>query len=125
VEQEHLDEGLLRTVAPNGLTVLSELLPGVRSAAVGIWVRSASAHETPDVMGISHLLEHLVFKGTERRSAKQLAQELEVRGGSLDAYTSRDHTSYQAHILDGEVPDDPAAFAARVNRLVARGLASQ
>ena len=104
MEQEHLDEGLLRSVAPNGLTVLSELLPGVRSAAVGIWVRSARAHETPDVMGISHLLEHLVFKGTERRTAKQLAQELEVRGGSLDAYTSRDHTSYQAHILDADVP---------------------
>ncbi len=104
MDQERLDEGLLRSVAPNGLTVLSELLPGVRSAAVGIWVRSASAHETPDVMGVAHLLEHLVFKGTERRTAKQLAQELEVRGGSLDAYTSRDHTSYQAHILDADVP---------------------
>lgn len=104
MEQERLDEGLLRSVAPNGLTVLSEVLPGVRSAAVGIWVRSASAHETPDVMGVAHLLEHLVFKGTERRTAKQLAQELEVRGGSLDAYTSRDHTSYQAHILDADVP---------------------
>jgi predicted Zn-dependent peptidase len=104
VEQEHLDEGLLRSVAPNGLTVLSELLPGVRSAAVGIWVRSASAHEPPEVMGVAHLLEHLVFKGTERRTAKQLAQELEVRGGSLDAYTSRDHTSYQAHVLDADVP---------------------
>jgi len=104
VEQERLDEGLLRSVAPNGLTVLSELLPGVRSAAVGIWVRSASAHEAPEVMGVAHLLEHLVFKGTERRTAKQLAQELEVRGGSLDAYTSRDHTSYQAHVLDADVP---------------------
>lgn len=104
MDQERLDEGLLRSVAPNGLIVLSEVLPGVRSVAVGIWVRSASAHETPDVMGVAHLLEHLVFKGTERRTAKQLAQELEVRGGSLDAYTSRDHTSYQAHILDADVP---------------------
>jgi predicted Zn-dependent peptidase len=103
---EHLvlDEGLSRTTAPNGLTVLSELLPGVRSAAVGIWVRSASVHEAPAVMGVAHLLEHLVFKGTERRTAKQLARELEVRGGSLDAYTSRDHTSYQAHVLDADVP---------------------
>jgi len=104
VEQELLDDGLFRSVAANGLTVLSEKLPGVRSAAVGIWVRSASAHETPDRMGVAHLLEHLVFKGTERRTAKQLAQELEVRGGSLDAYTSRDHTSFQAHILDADVP---------------------
>jgi predicted Zn-dependent peptidase len=87
VETENLDEGLVRTTAGNGLTVLSELLPGVRSAAVGIWVRSASAHEPPEVMGVAHLLEHLVFKGTERRTARELAQELEVRGGSLDAYT--------------------------------------
>ena len=104
MEQERLDDGLIRSVAPNGLTVLSELLPGVRSAAVGIWVRSASAHEAPGAMGAAHLLEHLVFKGTERRSARALAEELEVRGGSLDAYTSRDHTSYQAHVLDADVP---------------------
>jgi len=104
VEQERLDDGLLRSVATNGLAVLSERLPGVRSAAVGIWVRSASAHETPELMGAAHLLEHLVFKGTERRTAKQLAEELEVRGGSLDAYTSRDHTSFQAHVLDADVP---------------------
>jgi len=104
VEQERLDEGLLRSIAPNGLTVLSERLPGVRSAAVGIWVRSASAHEPREIMGAAHLLEHLVFKGTERRTSKQLAEELEVRGGSLDAYTSRDHTSFQAHVLDADVP---------------------
>ncbi len=55
-------------------------------------------------MGVSHLLEHMVFKGTERRTARQLALELEVRGGSLDAYTSRDHTNYQAHVLDEDLP---------------------
>jgi predicted Zn-dependent peptidase len=104
VEQERLDEGLLRSAAPNGLTVLSERLAGVRSAAVGIWVRTASAHEPRDAMGAAHLLEHLVFKGTERRTSKQLAEELEVRGGALDAYTSRDHTSFQAHVLDADVP---------------------
>ncbi len=91
-------------MAPNGFVVLSERLPGVRSAAVGIWVRSASIHEPPALMGSAHFLEHLVFKGTGRRTAKQLAQELEVRGGSLDAYTSRDHTSFQAHVLDADVP---------------------
>ena len=104
MEQELLDDGLFRSVAANGLTVLSEKLPGVRSAAVGIWVRSASVHESAEKMGAAHLLEHLVFKGTVRRTARQLAQELEVRGGSLDAYTSRDHTSFQAHILDADVP---------------------
>lgn len=104
MQHDTLDEGLIRTVAPNGFTVLSERLPGVRSAAVGIWVRSASAHESRELMGSAHLLEHLVFKGTRRRTAKQLAEELEVRGGSLDAFTSRDHTSFQAHVLDADVP---------------------
>lgn len=99
-----LDDGLFQTSAPNGCTLLTEALPGVRSAALGIWVRSASAHEARPKMGVSHLLEHMVFKGTERRSARQIALELEVRGGSLDAYTSRDHTSYQAHVLDSDLP---------------------
>lgn len=104
METVRLDQGLLRSTASNGLIVLSEKLPGVRSAAIGIWVRAASAHEARPQMGLSHLLEHMVFKGTERRSAKQLALELEVRGGSLDAYTGRDHTSYQAHVLDEDLP---------------------
>jgi predicted Zn-dependent peptidase len=99
-----LDDGLYRTTAPNGLVVFSESLPGVRSAAVGLYIRTASAHERREQMGISHLLEHMVFKGTERRSARDLAMELEVRGGSLDAYTGRDATSYQAHVLDADLP---------------------
>lgn len=99
-----LDEGLHRTVAPGGLVIYSESLPGVRSAAVGVYVRTASAHEQREQMGISHLLEHMVFKGTERRSAHELALALEVRGGSLDAYTGRDATSYQAHVLDADLP---------------------
>jgi predicted Zn-dependent peptidase len=99
-----LDYGLHRTTAPNGLVVYSESLPGVRSAAVGIYVRTASAHERREQMGISHLLEHMVFKGTERRTAHQLALELEVRGGTLDAFTGRDYTSYQGHVLDADLP---------------------
>ena len=104
MDTTRLDEGLLRTTAPNGLVVLTESLPGVRSAAIGIYVRTASAHERREQMGISHLLEHMVFKGTERRTAHQLALELEVRGGSLDAFTGRDYTSYQAHVLDADLP---------------------
>jgi predicted Zn-dependent peptidase len=104
VDTVRLDEGLHRTVAPSGLVVYSESLPGVRSAAVGIYVRTASAHERREQMGISHLLEHMVFKGTERRSARDLALALEVHGGSLDAYTGRDATSYQAHVLDADLP---------------------
>ena len=104
VETQRLDQGLSRSVLPNGLTIITERIVGVRSVAVGIWVRTASAHEVRAQMGASHLLEHMVFKGTERRSARQLAMELEARGGSLDAYTSRDHTNYQAHVLDEDLP---------------------
>ena len=92
--------GFRRTVLPNGLTVLSERMPGVRSVAFGAWVRAASLHEPRELMGVSHLLEHMVFKGTAKRSAKQIALELEALGGSLDAYTSREHTVYQARVLD-------------------------
>jgi predicted Zn-dependent peptidase len=80
--------------------VLSEFMPGVRSVALGVWVRAASIHEPRERMGVSHLLEHMVFKGTRSRSAKQIALALEVLGGSLDAYTAREHTSYQARVLD-------------------------
>lgn len=104
MDTSRLDEGLARSVAPNGLIIQTEHLPGVRSVAAGVWVRTASAHEPRGKMGVSHLLEHMVFKGTERRSARQLALELEARGGSLDAYTSRDHTNYQAHVLDQDLP---------------------
>jgi predicted Zn-dependent peptidase len=99
-----LDDRLYRTDAENGVTVLSEVLPGVRSVAIGIWVKTASVHEEVGKMGLSHLLEHMVFKGTERRSARDIALELEVRGGALDAYTSREHTSYQARVLDEDLP---------------------
>jgi predicted Zn-dependent peptidase len=75
-------------------------MPGVRSVAFGAWVRSASLHEKRDVMGVSHLLEHMVFKGTGKRSAKDIALALECVGGSLDAYTSREHTVFQARVLD-------------------------
>jgi len=104
VETTLLDTGLRRTMAASGLVVLSEAMPAVRSAAIGIFVRTASAHERRAKMGVSHLLEHMVFKGTERRSARQLALELEVRGGALDAFTGRDYTSYQAHVLDEDLP---------------------
>jgi predicted Zn-dependent peptidase len=99
-----LDEGLYRTDAENGVTVVSEAIPTVRSASVGIWVRRASAHEERGKMGVSHLLEHMVFKGTERRSARDIALALESRGGALDAFTSRDNTSYQARVLDEDLP---------------------
>ena len=89
-----------RTVLPNGLTVVSEQVPGVRSVALGAWVKSASLHEPAELMGVSHMLEHLCFKGTERRTAREIASSLEALGGSLDAYTAREHTAFQARVLD-------------------------
>ncbi len=92
--------GYRKTVLPNGLTVVSETVSGVRSVAFGAWVRASSIHEQTAQMGVSHLLEHMVFKGTHRRSAHQIALALESLGGSLDAFTAREHTSFQARVLD-------------------------
>ena len=96
--------GLQRTTFANGLTVVSEYMPNVRSVAIGAWVRSASVHEVREHMGVSHMLEHLVFKGSGRRTARELALALESLGGSLDAYTSREHTAFQARVLDEHLP---------------------
>jgi len=93
-----------QTLLSNGVQVLTERIPGVRSAAIGVWVRQGSAHESAELMGASHLLEHMVFKGTGQRTAREIALALESLGGSLDAYTSREHTSFQARVLDEHLP---------------------
>ncbi|MDZ7779388.1 MAG: pitrilysin family protein [Gemmatimonadota bacterium] len=90
----------MRTTLDNGVVVISERIPGVRSVATGVWIRHGGAHETEEQGGASHLLEHMVFKGTRRRTAGDLALALERLGGSLDAYTTREHTAFQARVLD-------------------------
>lgn len=92
------------TTLGSGVQVLSESIPGVRSAAVGVWVPQGSAHDGEDILGASHLLEHMVFRGTQHRSREQIALALESLGGSLDAFTSREHTSFQARVLDEHLP---------------------
>ncbi|HYB43686.1 MAG TPA: pitrilysin family protein [Candidatus Methylomirabilis sp.] len=99
-----LDDAAWRSDAPNGLVILTERMPWLRSAAAGFWVKTASAHEPREKMGVSHLLEHMVFKGTPTRSTQDIAVALESRGGGLDAYTGRDHTTYQARMLDADLP---------------------
>ena len=94
------DEGIARTVLDGGLSVLTQPVLGVRSASVGVWVRYGSAHEAADELGAAHLLEHMVFKGTAGRTGREISGVLERLGGSLDAYTSREHTSFQARVLD-------------------------
>lgn len=88
----------------NGIRVITQRRPDVRSVAVGVWIDQGSARESSESAGVSHLMEHLVFKGTERRSAHEIALSLESLGGSLDAYTTREHTSYQAYVLDEHLP---------------------
>src|SRR6201996_87966 len=88
----------------NGLTVVSDPMSQLESAALGIWVNTGSRNETPGQMGISHLLEHMAFKGTESRSARAIAEEIEAVGGNLNAYTSREQTAFHARILKADVP---------------------
>ena len=115
-----LASALRRSTLPNGLTVLSETMPGVRSVAFGAWVRSASIHEARERMGVSHMLEHMVFKGTRNRTARDIALALEVLGGSLDAYTAREHTSFQARVLDEHLPQAADVVADLIFRPVLR-----
>ncbi|MCS6878623.1 MAG: insulinase family protein [Geminicoccaceae bacterium] len=92
------------TTLPNGFRVISEKLPGVRTAAVGVWVDAGTRHEPARLNGIAHLLEHMVFKGTRTRSAKDIACAIEAVGGSLNAWTSREHTAFHARVLAEDVP---------------------
>ena len=85
---------------PNGVRVALETMPFVRSAAVGVWVESGSRHETPETNGISHFIEHMLFKGTARRTAKDIADEMDAVGGQLNAYTTKECTCYHARVLD-------------------------
>ncbi len=84
----------------SGLTVITEALPYVRSVAFGVWARAGSRDERDGQEGLAHFLEHMLFKGTETRSAFDIAYELEKRGGNLNAFTSKDHTCYYCHLLD-------------------------
>lgn len=93
-----------KIVLPNGVRLVVEEIPYVHSAAVGVWVRAGSRNEDPSLRGISHFLEHLLFKGTERRTAKQIAQELEAVGGVLNAFTTKEYTCFYAKVLAEHLP---------------------
>src|SRR5919202_4318666 len=92
------------TRLPNGVTVLSEHMPGLRSVTVGIWVRRGSRHETEALNGICHFIEHAVFKGTERRTALDIAVESDRLGGHLDAFTSQEMTGFTMKVVDTALP---------------------
>ncbi|MGB4504985.1 MAG: pitrilysin family protein [Syntrophaceticus sp.] len=91
-------------VLDNGVTIVSEEVPGVHSVAVGFWVKTGSRHEEPEEAGISHLIEHLLFKGTAKRNAKQIAEAIEEVGGQLNAFTSKEYTCYYVRVLAEYLP---------------------
>jgi predicted Zn-dependent peptidase len=95
---------ITRTVLPGGLRIVTEAMPGVRSASVGIWVGVGSVDEAPSVAGASHYLEHLLFKGTRRRSALDIASALDAVGGEFNAFTEKEHTCFYATVIDRDLP---------------------
>jgi len=92
------------TRLPSGLSVVTDRMPHLESATLGVWVGTGSRNERPDEHGISHLLEHMAFKGTKRRNARQIAEAIEAVGGDLNAATSIESTAYYARVLKSDVP---------------------
>ncbi len=91
------------TRLPNGLRVVSNHMAHVETVSLGVWVGAGARHEREEEHGISHLLEHMAFKGTERRSASDIAEEIEAVGGELNAATSLETTAYYARVLEADV----------------------
>lgn len=90
---------------PNGITVLTERLPHVRSVSLGVWLRRGSRHEPVDLNGVTHFIEHLVFKGTTTRTAREIALAVDSIGGQIDAFTSKEYTCFYAKVLDTHLAD--------------------
>ena len=93
-----------KTTLPSGVRVITESMPAFRSASLGIWADVGSAAEVPERRGISHLVEHMLFKGTQRRTARQIAEEMDGVGGNLNAFTDKESTCYYAKVMDQHLP---------------------
>jgi len=93
-----------RHALPNGLIVVTETMSHVRSVSVGVWIRNGSRRESTEQNGLAHFMEHMVFKGTERRSAESIAREMDSIGGMLDAFTSKEQICFNAKVLDDHLP---------------------
>src|ERR1700735_2039159 len=93
-----------RTVLPGGLRVVTEFLPAVRSVALGIWVGVGSRDEDESHAGATHYLEHLLFKGTAKRTALEISAEMDAVGGEMNAFTAKEYTCYYARVLDSDLP---------------------
>src|SRR6187431_3554530 len=95
---------ITRDVLPNGLRLLTERMPHVRSVSIGVWLTRGSRHEPVEQSGIAHFVEHMLFKGTATRSAEDIAQEIDSIGGQLDAFTAKEYAAYYIKVLDEHLP---------------------
>ena len=95
---------IVKDTLPNGLTLVTEEVPAVRSVAVGVWLKRGSRHEAEAASGISHFIEHMVFKGTKTRSAERIAAEVDSIGGYMDAFTAKEYASFHLKVLDEHLP---------------------
>src|SRR5215471_3431379 len=93
-----------REILPNGLTILTEQMNHIRSVSMGIWVKTGSRHEDPAVNGISHFIEHMVFKGTHSRTAEDIARQVDSIGGNMDAFTGKETICFNVKVLDEHLP---------------------
>jgi predicted Zn-dependent peptidase len=99
-----LQDGVRRTILSSGLRIITEEIPTTRSVSLGVWVGIGSRDETPAMSGASHFLEHLLFKGTHKRTAMQISAEIEAVGGETNAFTTKEYTCYYARVLDADLP---------------------
>jgi predicted Zn-dependent peptidase len=95
---------IVKQTLASGLTLVTEAMPEVRSVTIGVWVRRGSRHETEKASGISHFIEHMVFKGTKHRSAERIAAEVDSIGGFMDAFTAKEYASFHLKVLDEHLP---------------------
>jgi predicted Zn-dependent peptidase len=95
---------IAKETLPNGLTLVTEIVPHVRSAAVGVWLKRGSRHEELHDTGLSHFVEHMVFKGTHKRTAQQIAADVDSIGGHLDAFTAKEYAAFHIKVLDEHLP---------------------
>src|SRR5271169_857923 len=98
------DRMIQREVLPNGLTVITEKMDHIRSVSMGIWLKAGSRNEEPEVNGISHFVEHMVFKGTTHRTAEDIAREVDSVGGHMDAFTGKEMVCFNIKVLDEHLP---------------------
>ncbi len=94
-----------KTVLDNGITVITETIDAVRSVALGVWVAAGSRDETPAEAGVSHFIEHMMFKGTKTRSARDISEAFERLGAEVNAFTSKESTCYYSRVIDRHLRD--------------------